>query len=238
MSGTQGQKTPEQVAAEAKAKADAEAAKKKADEDGTGSQDDGNEGEDDSIFSDPKKAAELVKSLRTENAKHRTKNKELGSKLAAMEGTLGKLKKAFGGEEDDESDPAEKVAELSSANERLTMELHLRDIARESGVPAEREKYFRFLLAEKLEALEEGEELGEEDIAEAVKAATDGFAPKKSSTGVKPGTGDAPNPDSKPGDVTVEQFVKMNSGEKSQLYTKNPDLYQKLFAEAVAKKIL
>ena len=237
MSGTQGQKTPEQVAAEAKAKADAEAAKL-AEGNGTGSQDDGDEGEDDSIYSDPKKAAELVKSLRNENAKHRTKNKELGSKLAAMEGTLGKLKKAFGGEEDDESDPAEKVAELSTANERLTMELHLRDIARESGVPAEREKYFRFLLAEKLEGLEEGQELGEEDIAEAVKAATDGFAPKKTSTGVKPGAGDTPNPDSTSGEVSVDQFAKMNLGEKSALYIKNPDLYNKLFAAAASKRML
>lgn len=204
----------------------------------------GDAGSDDELLKDPKKLLSIVKSLRSENAKSRKKNKELVSEFSSVKGTLDKLKKAFGADGDDgESDPADAVQKLATRTEQLETELALRDMASEHGIPKEREKYFRFLLNEKFASLEDGEEVTDEDMAEIVKEALAGATPKKASTGVNGGTGSddgkgGKNPDKDKKPVTVEQFSKMNLGERSELYVKNQPLYQQLFDEASAKGML
>lgn len=199
--------------------------------------DDGDE--DDGEELDAKAAKSLIKKLRAENAKHRNKNKELSGKVSNVEAKLDGLKKALGvGGEDDES-PEDKIKKLQAEKEQLQMEHSLAELSREHEIPKQHDKYFRYLLAEKFDGLSDGEELSDEDIQEVVeqvKALGTGSAPGKGSTGLNNNGGRrAP---SKGDEITVEQFAKMNTGEKSALYVKNPALYKTLFDGAVEKRLL
>lgn len=194
----------------------------------------GDEGEGD--FSDPEKAKAEIKKLRAENAKHRTKNKSLETEFGAMKETVGKLKQALGIEGDD-ADPEKQIASLKAQNEALQFETAVGEICREQDIPRASEKYFKFLLAQEFDALEEGEEITEERIIEiAAEAKKLAPAAAQSSTGLN--NGNKPPPAGSANDISVAQFVKMNSGERSQIYVKNPNLYNKLFEEAKEKRLL
>jgi hypothetical protein len=217
--------------AEDKKKADDAAAAKPA-ADAAGAQGDSG---DDQLDVDklPESAKKLIKSLRDENAKHRTKNKELG------EGQ-GKLKKALveaGIIEDDEVAPEEKVAGLSQQLQGAQMRTALLEAALEHSVPKESLKYFQFLVAERLEALEDDGELSQDDIAEiAQEAIGKGGAGKAASGGNSSVKGSKAPPAGGDSRVTVDQFDAMTILEKSDLYTKKPEVYQQLFTESKAKK--
>jgi len=192
--------------------------------------------DDDSIYSDPAKVKELVKSLRDENAKHRNKNKDLEGRFTALEATQKKLKQALGvGEE--ETDPAELAKSLSTEKQALEVELGIAHLALEHGVPKDGMNYFRFLLSSKLEGLEEGAELTEDDVQAIVTEVTKVGGKKAGggSTGIDASS--RPNADATSA-VTAEAFAKMNLGEKSALYQKNPEQYNKLFNEAREKRLL
>ena len=197
---------------------------------------DGGGGEGEGDFSDPEKAKAEIKKLRAENAKHRTKNKSLETEFGAMKETVGKLKQALG-IEGDEADPEKQIASLKAQNEALQFETAVGEICREQDIPRASEKYFKFLLAQEFETLGEGEEISEERIIEiAAEAKKLAPAAAQSSTGLN--NGNKPPPAGTSGEVSVAQFAKMNSGERSQLYVKNPNLYTKLFEEAKEKKLL
>jgi len=182
----------------------------------------------------PDSAKKLIKSLRDENAKHRTKNKELG---AGQE----KLKKALveaGIIEDNEEAPEEKIQGLSTQLQGAQMRTALLEAAIEHSVPKESLKYFQFLVAEKLEALEDDGELSQDDIAAIAqeakgKSSTGGGSGGSSSVGGKGGKAPPPEGD---GRITLEQFNRMTILEKSELFTKKPDVYNQLFAQAKAAK--
>lgn len=179
----------------------------------------------------PDNVKSLIKSLRDENAKHRTKNKDLSD-------GQGKLKKALvdaGIIEDDEAAPEEKIKGLSMELQGSQMRTALLEAAVEHDVPKGQLKYFQFLIAERLEMLEDDGELTQEDIAaiavEARKVA--GGSSQGSGASSSAGTKGAP-PAGGDGRVTQEQFDSMGILEKSELYVKQPDLYKQFFAASKA----
>lgn len=200
-----------------------------------GSADETDLGEGD--FADPVKALAEIKKLRAENAKSRVKNKSLEDNLTQINGTMTKLKGALG-IETDEVDPEKQVASLRQENEALQVQAAVNELCREHEIPRKAEKYFQFLIAQEFEALKEGEEISDERMLEISAEAKKTIAPAAAtSTGAKTTKG-VPNPDASAGSVSAAQFAKMNSGEKSALYVKNPEQYQKLFNEAKEKRLL
>ncbi len=223
----------------------------KAGDDGTGAGDEGDkdpskkaagseddDGGDAGDFSDPAKALAEIKKLRAENAKHRTKNKSLEDEFGKVKGTMSKLKSALGVEGDEEDEPEKQIATLKQQNEALQIQNAMSELCREHEVPRKGEKYFNFLIAQEFESLEEGAEIPEERILEIVKETKQMFSSGNGSgTGTGVGTGKKPPPGENADAISAAQFAKMNPGEKSVLYTKNPALYSKLFNEAKEKRL-
>lgn len=192
-------------------------------------------------YSDPEKAKAEIKRLRDENAKARIKNKETSQRLTTLEQTFGGLKKALGVSDDKELTPEELKAErerLMAERDALLVDQQLREMESEHSIPKEHSKYFRFLLNEKLESLEEGEELPQEDLEDIVKQVKSLGGTKKSGNSTGLNSGGAPSPKEGTGDLTVEDFAEMTLGERTALYTKNPQEYNRLFAAANAKGLL
>ena len=206
---------------------------KAGDEGQTGADDKGGEAGDD--FSDPAKALAEIKKLRAENAKHRTKNKALDEQMSSLNGKFTALKKALG-VEDDEEDPEVKIGRLHAENQALALEVSISRISREHEIPAGQEKYFRFLLAEKMEALEDGQEIGDDDVAE-IAAEVKKISGKAAGNSTGVSAGKKPNADGGT-TLTVQAFAKMNTGEKSELYAKNPSEYTRLFNEAKSQRMI
>lgn len=204
-------------------------------DDTTGADDgEGDDGEGD--FSDPEKVKAEIKKLRAEAAKHRNKAKAVSEQLASVNGKMSGLKKALGVEDENE-DPEAKLKAQQAKSDALEVELSVVHLARDHEVPKESEQYFRFLLGQKLESLEEGEELSDEQVEElAAEAKKVSGKPANNSTGL--GGGKKPPADNGKGALTVEQFVKLNTGEKSAIYAKNPSEYSRLFSEAREKRLL
>jgi hypothetical protein len=195
------------------------------------------QGTDEFDYSDPEKVQKELKKLRKENASRRVSSKEANEKLAKMEETQKKLKVALGLEEED--DPAEQVESLRSQNEALQMEIQLNSIASELEIPAKGQKYFKFLIHDRLSELEEGEELSDEDLAEIAKEVKGMGGNAPSSTGVNSGgQGGGGKAPSKGDEMTVEQFGQMSLTEKSALYQKNPKEYERLFSAAKEKGLV
>lgn len=203
---------------------------------GAGADDGGADGEGASFKTVEEAAAEIAK-LRKENAKNRIKNKGLEGSVKSLNDKFDALKKAFGGE-DDEKDPEEKVKDLQSQNQALALELSVSKLSKAHEIPAAQDKYFKFLLAEKFESLKDGEEVSDEDIAAIAAEVKKVSATAGAAASTSVGAGKKKDADNGAGAMTVEQFVKMNVGEKSQLYTKNPAEYNRLFSSAKEKRLL
>jgi hypothetical protein len=186
------------------------------------------EGADD--FADPVKAKAEIKRLRDEAKKHRLKSKGLESELSGVKATLGSLKKALGGEQD-EVDPVEALRTVQQQKEQLEVELSISQLERDNDIPKEQSEFFRFLLGKSMNELEEGEEL-DQDAIDAIKAKLPSTGGSTSSTGLgskKPG---AKPPAAGGTTITVEAFAKMTAAQKSELYTKDAATYNRLFSEA------
>lgn len=203
-----------------------------------GEGEDGDEEEDDSLDEsklDPKTKAYIAK-LRKENAKHRTKAKNARNSNAEL---LKKFKEVLG--ESDEEDPEVLAKNLKSENEGLALRSIVLEQAVEYGVGKDAREFFEFFVGKKFASLEEGEELSDEDFAEAAKLA------KKAARNIGGGDGGGGsrtsvddtnaggNPNKTKG-VTLEQFKNMTVTEKSDLFIKNRTLYDELFAQANPKR--
>jgi hypothetical protein len=138
----------EQAYNEAKAKADAEE-----------SEEDESSEEDDSKWDDSTKA--YIKKLRDENAKHRTKNKELNSSVKSERERVKAILKAAGIEDESEK-PEEKIKNLSAATDQLAFRNAVLETALKSGITGDEMEYFEFLVTKAVGELEEDEELPEE----------------------------------------------------------------------------
>ena len=178
-----------------------------------------------------------IKGLRDENAKYRTRSKERDSQVETLTDRLGKfetgLKTLFGGE-DDKLTPEQRIEALQEHNQTLEVQSAMRDAAFEYGIGKESFEYFEFLVSKKLDALEEGEELSEEELDEIAKSAKSKSASFNTSVGT--GTEGNPPPAITPGGVTLEQFSVMGIGDRSVLYQKNKALYESLSAQERTSK--
>ena len=174
-----------------------------------------------------------IESLRKESGKYRKKAKELDSKVSTVTNRLSKfekgLKSLFGGADDENVDPEEKIGQLSQALQAKELENSITELAYEHGIPKEDKEYFEFLMQKRLSSLGEDEELGEDDVAEIAKQAK----AKRGASSSSVGTGSKPNAEGAgAGTVDLKTFKKMSITERSALYGKNPKLYESLLAEA------
>lgn len=187
---------------------------------------------------DAKTKAYLAK-LRKENAGHRTKNKELGSKFATSEAQKKAILKAAGLL--DEEKPEEKLQAATQQNETLAFRNAVLETAVSHGIPADKLKYFQFLMADAVEGLKDDEELSEEKLAEIVKDCK-GSAGKKASSTVrkfdKDGKEIVDPPPGEKGELTFEKFLAMGMIDRSKLYQTHPEQYERFYKEAKAKKKL
>lgn len=225
-----------------KAYDDAVVAKAEADKKAAGG--DENDDEDDEVDEeelDEKTKAYLAK-LRKENAGHRTKNKELVSKLNVSESQKKKILEAAGIEVDTET-PEEKLKSISAESQQLAFRTAILESAVEHGIGKDSLEFYEFLVAKAVEALEEGEELSDEAMEEIIskvkKAGGKGGANTSVGTGADgKGGKNPPDPNKKVGEVTLEKFIRMSITEKSKLYETNLDLYTELTAQARAQRKL
>lgn len=177
-----------------------------------------------------------IESLRKENAKYRTKSKELETQYSTINDRFSKMEKGlkglFGEGEEDNVPPEQKLEAMQAQNENLVLNNALTEAALEYGVGKQDYSYFKFLVQEKLQALDEGEELTEEDLDVIAKQSKRGSA--ASSTSVEEGD-IAPE---STGGVTLESFKAMGINERSMLFSKNEALYKQLVSQerASAKK--
>ncbi len=205
---------------------------------GSGS-DDEDEEEDDSLDEgglDPKTKA-YVEKLRRQNAKYRTSAKDARNKNSEL---VKQFKAAMGVTEDEDHEAVAK--RLREENDGLVVGRIILEQAVEHGVGKADREMFEFFVNKKLQSLEEGEELSEDDFAEAAKKA------KRASRGLGSGDGQDDfrtsvdsnvrgNPDKKKtGQITLEKFKEMTVTEKSDLYVKDRVLYNELFAQAYPKR--
>jgi hypothetical protein len=184
------------------------------------------------------KTKSYIAKLRKEAAGHRTKAKDLKSKLSAEEERRKAILKAAG-IEDESDDPVEKFKAASQQNDTLTFRNAILESAVQNGISGEEVEFFEFLVSKSVSSLEEGDELSDEQMAEIVKKVkgkAKGAANTTVGKGGKEGSG-SPNPDDK-GDISLDQFSRMTMMEKSKLYVDNPGLYNTLMKEAKEKKRL
>jgi len=193
---------------------------------------------DGSNWSDDVKS--YVSKLRNENASWRKKVREFEAKTTTLETKLGSfesgLKKLVGGEEDDKTSPEEKLTILEQTRQGLELENAILASAVENGIPADQFEYYSFLLNNRFAKLEENEELSEEMLEEVISKVKGNVSAGAKNTSVE--GSNTPNPESTPGTVTLEQFKNMSMTEKSVLFQKNKDLYNSLFSQAKAKRLL
>jgi len=182
-----------------------------------------------------------IKKLREENATRRTKGKELEDRLSEMETNTGEfrknLAKALGFETD--MTPEEQVEQLTNNQHDLESQNFMLRTMIEYGITKDDSDYFQFLLTKKASELPEDGELGEDDLASIVSevkargvgsnAATS--VSTQSPNGTAPAAGGTT-------DITPERFAKMNITEKSELFAKNPQVYNSLMGQVKEKGLL
>lgn len=202
----------------------------------TGEQEGEKDGKLDISKLDPQ-TQKYIKSLRGECAKFRTKANAAEERYSALD---GRLKKIVGGEDDDDLTPEERAEAFEMQAGGLTLENSFLKLAIDNGVSSEGLDYFNFLMNQAVHQLEEDEELDEDSIEEIVnkvkKVSGGGNTVATSVTKGSSGNG-TPSPDKTPG-ITIDEFCAMNIFKKTELYNKQPDVYQKLFNEAKNKGLI
>ena len=196
------------------------------------------DGEDDpklDLESMTPEARAYIKKLRRENAKYRTKAANISQNYEQLQ---ARVKKVAGGNDDGDDIPIEKrVEQLESTSQGALFDNAILTAAVENNIDKSGLKYFRYLVAEKVSELGEGEELGPEELAEIAEEA------RKTVSGGKRGlaktsvtnSDDDDDGGKKPGSkgkITIDQFIAMTVAQKSDLQKANPEQYIALFNEA------
>jgi hypothetical protein len=234
---------------------------------GEGSGDDGKGEEGDDADSDdsadmsswsPDKVKGYVKNLRKENARYRKDSKASKTELAELRkqvtGMQTSVAKALGLKEGEEMSPEEQAEALSGQLGAQQFKTAVLEAAYNFEVPPQSRDYFEYLVQKEVASLDEGEELDDEALAKIAKKAKVAQGGKTGfSTSISKGAGrrdaededdedesDDSNPPPSKGmkGLTPERFAEMGTIEKTNLFSKNPQLYDKLMAEARRKKLL
>lgn len=163
-----------------------------------------------------------IRDLRNENKTHRT---NLNNAKTENESFKNRMK-AFFGESEDDVPVEEQLETATSAYESMAIESQITNIAYMNGVPPEKLEYFQFKMSKALNELEEGEELTEEDLEAVINECRAGTQNTMANSSIDSGNR-APSGNANDG-ISQEEFNRMSVVEKSVLYQKNPDLYNRL----------
>lgn len=198
----------------------------------------GGEGDPDETKFDDKTKAYIAK-LRKEAAGARTKNKDLASKLKDSETKKKAILAAAGISEESET-PEEKIKVLSAESQQLAFRTAILESAVQNGIGKDDLEFYEYLVTKAVSELKaEDDEVSDEAMAAIVaKVKKAGASAANTSVGGGAGGRGAPNPSTKPGEITLEKFITMNMSEKSKLYQDNPDLYTALVTQAKKQKKL
>lgn len=191
--------------------------------------DDDDDDDDDELDFDSldDKTKKMIKKLRGENKKRRTENNNLSTKLEKFEKGL----KSLFGNDDDDADPEEQLETVTGQYQSAVTENSILRLAVANGISGEENlEYFEFLMSKRLNSLEEGEELDEDDLEEIISKISAKSNGGKATTSTKDGGKGGKGPGKDSDEVTQEEFDKMGITAKSKLYEKNPSLYEKLRA--------
>lgn len=185
---------------------------------------------DDSGWDD--KTRKYIEKLRNENASHRTKNKDLMSKIQGVGEREKALKKALGIE--DESDSPEKKIEGLTANlDAVTFRSAILQTALEHGISNQDVDYLGYRIEKAAAQLGDNEEISEDDLADIINDVKARAGGKSANSSVNDATGGKKSPQKDNGAVVnLDKFVSMTMTEKSKLYATNPELYNSLMKEA------
>jgi len=173
-------------------------------------------------------AKKVIADLRKENAKSRTTNKDLKSKVDDLDGRYSKLEnglKGLFGNGGDKLTPEQQIEALTEKNQNLEVETALREAAWEHGIGKEEYDYFSFLVNKKLDGLGDNEQLSEETLTALAVEAKGKTANSSTSVGGEGAPKGGPNdpPPATPQDVdlpTPDEFAEMGMGQQSLLYQK------------------
>lgn len=178
------------------------------------------------------KTKKYIKKLRDENKSRRTETNNLTTKMEKFE----KGFKAMFGDEEDDKDPEQVLNTLKGQFESSVSENAILRLAVENGISGvENLEYFEFLMAKKLNSLEEGEEMTEEDLDDILSKCSKGAGGKANTSTKDAGKGGGKDPGKSGDEVTQEEFNKMTITQKSNLYNKNPALYEKLMKNSTMR---
>lgn len=178
------------------------------------------------------KTKKYIKKLRQEAKDRRTESNKLSTRMEKFE----KGFKAMFGDEDDDTDPEESLKSLQGQFESSVSENAILRLAISNGISGEEGlEYFEFLMSKRLNSLEEGEELTEDDLEDIISKCSKGAGAGKANTSTKGDSKGNKGPDKNNDEVTQEEFDKMGMMAKSKLYEKNPELYNKLMANSIVR---
>jgi hypothetical protein len=195
-------------------------------DDGKGKADDGGDSGNQRLEDLPDWAQKQIKDLRKESAGHRNKYKSLEDRFGKIESSL---KKAFG-DEDDDLTPEQRLEATQMQLEQQEFQTAITNLALENGIGKDDLDYLGFLVEKQAGALEEGQELSDDDLLEIVqKVKSRNQGPADSSVDGKGGNGNPPAP--KGDEVTFEKFSKMSIMEKTKLFRENRALYDKYIVQ-------
>lgn len=244
--------------------ADDESEEEGSDDGGQGGDDDETES-DDADMSDwtPEKVKGYVKNLRKENAKYRKEARSSKTELVNLRkqttGMQSAVAKALGMEDGGDLTPEQRAEALEGHLGAQQFKTAVLEAAYNHGVPADQRDYFEYLVQKAASNLDEGEELDDEMIEELARKAKGKAKKGGSSTSITKGAGrrgddsetdeededgsdesdDEPRPSKgNSGKISLDQFVVMTTMQKSDLFAKNPSLYNRLMAEAKRKNLL
>lgn len=175
-----------------------------------------------------------IAKLRKEAGSHRTKAKDLASKVKSEQDRVKAILKAAGIESEDE-DPTTKLKEADQQKHALAFSNAVYKEAIKNGIGEDQLEFFEFMVAKAINELDEGEELPEEALMAIVNKCKKSGASKKANSSTNSAT---PPPGDNPDKISLEKFCLMTILEKSKLYESNKDLYAELYAQAKAKKKL
>ena len=183
----------------------------------------------------PEDVQAYIKELREENKSHRLENKKLSEDFNSFR---EKLTGALGNKEEEK--PEETIQALMQRNKELEMQQEalreqqaLQSFAAEHGIPADKFKYFNYLLNEASSHIGEEEELPEEKIEEIINEVKKVSGSKKAKT--TPGEGTTSHGGDATGgfdDLTYEKFVEMDINDKVKVYRQQPELYNQYMVKA------
>lgn len=199
----------------------------------------------------PAQTKTYIKNLRKENASYRKKAKEAGTKITSLEERFGKLE---GGLQSLTGDPKKKesveekmdrleksIADRNTKDDEQKaiddMNAAVQETADALGVAAEGMDYFRFLIQQEAAKLDDDEEVSQKVLVGLAELTKKAFGKKKATTGIG-GGGTHPDPKGGGDGTTVEQFVLMTIAEKSVIYVKDREAYDRLMQESKLKKLI